>query len=258
MQSDPRKGVWISAGFAALAAAWLLAQPAFGDALFERLSYAVYATDLVAVLVLLAGLAVALLFRRYAAVKSDLMAGRHTIARWTADPASFRSFAAVADARDEGDKRMMLLVVFGFIVVIFGAFAVFDPEVAPFMLTVAAGLMAVMVVAFLLGGRVRRKQLEPRSREMIVGRDGLLVNDVLHVWRTPLSWLVGTRIEPGPPTVLTVTYAFLARYGAQPVDVLLPVPDDALPLARLVEQSLTSPVARAAAGVRAGRRAGKG
>ena len=241
MQSDPQKGVWISVGLAALAAAWLLAQPAFGDTLFERLSYAVYATDLVAVLVLLAGLAVALLLRRYAVVKSDLVAGRHTIARWTVDPVSFRSFAAVADKREAGDKRAMLLVVFGFIVLIFGAFAVFDPEVAPFMLTVAAGLMAVMVAAFLLGERVRKKQLQPRSRQVIVGRDGLLVNDVLHVWRTPLSWLVGTRIEPGSPTVLTVTYAFLARYGAQSVDVVLPVPNEALPMAHLVEQALASP-----------------
>lgn len=219
---------------------WLIAQGLFGDSLFERIGYTLYAGDLIAILVLVAGLAVALLFARYQHVKSDLLAGRNVIAHWQADPKSFEAFAAVADARQGKDALGMLLVVFFFVIVIFGAFALFDPDAAPFMLAVAGGLMAVLVVAYLLGSRGRKKQLEPRSREVIVGKDGLLVNDVLHVWRTPLSWFSGVSIEGGSPALMTVTYAFLARYGVQFVDVMVPVPADAMPLAKKVEQTLNT------------------
>jgi hypothetical protein len=108
------------------------------------------------------------------------------------------------------------------------------------MLSMAAALMGVIALAFLYGNRVRRKQLKPRSGEIIVGTDGLLVNDVLHVWRTPLSWFSGVSIEAGSPALMTITYAFLARYGVQFVDVMVPVPADAMALAQKVEQTLNT------------------
>jgi hypothetical protein len=256
MLTDPRVGLLGSLAVAAVAALWLLAQWPFGDRLFELMSYTQYAVDLLAIFLLIAGLAVALLFQRYQRVKADLLAGRNVIARWRASTAEFAAFATVADARDRADKRGALFLVFGFVVVIFGAFAIFDPEAAPFMLAIAALLMAAIVLAFLCGNRVRKKQLEPRSGEIIVGTDGLLVNEVLHVWRTPLSWFSGTRIELGPPALMTVTYGFLARYGVQYVDVMLPVPEDAMPLARTVEQALGTGRRRRARSQTANRRTG--
>jgi hypothetical protein len=238
MLTDPRVGLWTSIAVAGAAAIWLLAQWVFGEDLFDRMSYALYAVDFIAIFLLLAGLAVMLLFRRYQRVKADLIEGRNVLAKWSTDPATFAAFATVADARDRKDKLGTMLMVFGFIVVIFGAFAVFDPDVAPFMLTMAAALMGIIVLAVLYGNRVRRKQLQPRSGEIIVGTDGLLVNDVLHVWRTPLSWFIGSRIESGPPTLMTITYGFLARYGVQTVDVLLPVPDDQVGVAQQLQHSL--------------------
>ena len=238
MLSDPRRGLQISLILAFAAGLWLGAQWPLGDRFFEMLGYAVYAVDLVAILVLIAGLLVALLFARYLQVKRDLLAGRKVIARWQADPNSFRTFAALADARDDSDKRGVLIVLLGFVVVIFCGFALADQSAAPAMLSVAAVLSLAMVLAYALGRRIRRRQLEPHSREIIVGFDGLLINDVLHVWKTPLSWFVSCRIEPGTPGLMTVTYAFVARYGAQFVDVLLPVPDHAVQLAHQVERSL--------------------
>jgi hypothetical protein len=92
---------------------------------------------------------------------------------------------------------------------------------------VAAAVALAVVLAFLFGNRVRRKQLEPRSGDIIVGTDGVLVNGVLHVWSAFLTWLRGATLEPGPPAILTIDYAFLARYGVQEVGVMLPVPPGA-------------------------------
>ncbi len=235
MLTDPRVGLWGALAAAALSGIWLLIQWPYGDTVFATISYAAYAADLFAIFILLGAGAAALLFWRYTQVKVDLLAGRNVVGRWVVDPAVFRKFADVVDASDAADKRGALLLVLGFIVVIFGAFAVFDPEAASFMVGMAAVVATLIVVAYLWGGRVRRVQLTPRSGTVIVGRDGLLVNDVLHVWRTPLSRLTGVRLESG---ILTVTYGFLSRMGWQSVDVPLPVPPDAVGAAQQVADAL--------------------
>lgn len=255
MLSDPRIGLIVSLLVALLAGGWLMAQGLFSDSLFEGLGYARHAITLLAIFLLLGGVAVALLFRRFHRVRTDLLEGRNVIARWTVDPQSFRAFATVADERDRQDKQGALLMVLGFIVVIFGAFAVFDREAAPAMLSVAAAVGVAVVLAFLFGNRVRRKQLKPRSGDIIVGTDGVLVNGVLHVWGVFLTWLRGATLEPGPPAILTINYAFLTRYGVQEVGVMLPVPADATAAAERAERQLN---AAAGGKARAGPRGGRG
>lgn len=245
MLSDPRIGLAASLIVAVLSAGWLAAQWLMSDALFEALGYAEHAITFLAIFLLLCGIAVALLFARLVRVKADLLAGRNVIARWSVDPQSFRVFAVVAEKREREEKRGALFLVLFFVVVIFGAFALFDLEAAPFMLSIAAAVAVAVVLAFLFGNRVRRKQLEPRSGEIIVGTDGVLVNGVLHVWHAFLTWLRGASLEPGPPAILTIAYAFLARYGMQEVAVMLPVPADAAPQAERAEQQLNN-----AAGIR--------
>jgi hypothetical protein len=203
---------------------WLLGQWVAGDEIRTVLGDAMHAITLLSIFLLIAGLAVALLFLRFWQVRADLLANRGVVARWTVEPDQFRAFSEVASARDRADKRWALLVILGFIVLIFGAFALFDPEVAPAMLAMGAALALLMAIAFLLGQRVQRRQLRPRSREVIVGTRGVMVNDVLHVWSVPLSWLSDVSSDAGPPPTLTITYAYLGRSGPQYVDVMLPLP----------------------------------
>lgn len=238
MRSNPLIGAWISFGVAATAAVWLVLQWVVRDDLFAALGYAMHAITLLAVFALIAGLAVALLFRRFARVRADLLAGRNVIARWTVAAAEFEAFAARAVAADRADKLGALALVVGLVLLIFGAFALFDPEAAPAMLGMAGVIALLMAGAYLLGGRVMRRQLEPASREVIVGTDGLMLNGVLHVWSAMLTWLAGVDLDQGPPATLEVSYAYLARFGPQYVTVMLPVPQSALPLARQVVEQL--------------------
>lgn len=219
---------------AAMALGWLLGQWLAGDAVFAALGYATHAITLLSIFALIAGLAVALLFRRFATVRSDLLAGRNVVARWSVDAEVYTAFAARAIAADRADKRGALLAVLFFVAVIFGLFALFDPEAAPAMLGMAVVVGLLMVAAYLLGGRVMRRQLEPASREVIVGTDGLLVNGVLHVWSAFLTWLADASLTAGPPASLVITYAYLARFGPQFVSVMLPVPPEAVHLAEAV------------------------
>jgi hypothetical protein len=171
-------------------------------------------------------------------VKADLLVGRNVIARWTVDPASFKKFSPVAEARDRAEKRGALYLIFFFVFVIFGGIALMDPEVAFPMLATGAALALIVTIAFWFGNRIRKRHLQLRSGEIIVGTQGLLVNDVLHVWSVFLSWLVGAEIEKGPPPILTITYAFWGRYGPQYVGVMLPIGPGQMALARSVEERL--------------------
>jgi hypothetical protein len=243
MLSDPRIGYFGSLGIAAVALLWLIAQWLASDAIWHALwpflGYGTHAVTLLSIFLLLAAPLVSLLFRRYARVKSDLMAGRDVIARWTVDPKLFQTFGTVAEARDRNEKRGALYVILVFILVIFGLFALYDPEFAPQMLIAGGAIALVMTVAFWLSNRVRKQHLKMRSGEIIVGPQGLLVNDVLHVWATPLSWLSRVDLEQGPPVVMTITYAIVGRSGTQHIGVMLPVPPEATQQAEEVRRRLS-------------------
>lgn len=242
MLSDPRIGFFVSLGIAAVGLLWLLAQwlasEAVWDALWPFLGYGTHAVTLISILLVVAGPLVSLLFRRYAKVKSDLLAGRDVIARWKVDPALFQTVGAVAESRDRAEKRGALYVILVFVGVVFGLFALVDPEIALQMLGAGAVVVLVVAVAFWLGNRVRRRHLQFRSGEIIVGTRGLLVNGVLHVWRVPMSWLSAVDLEQGPPAALSIDYVIAGRYGPQHIGVVLPVPSEAMQLAELVKRRL--------------------
>jgi uncharacterized membrane protein YhdT len=179
-------------------------------------------------------------FARYNRVRRDLLAGRKVLAEWVVDPAVFTRVAAGAERRDQAEKRGALALILGFTAVIFAGFAAFDPEVAPGMLGIGIAFSAAIIAAFLYGIRVRRIQMRFRSDRIIVGRDGLMMNGILHVWAVPLTWLVGAELAERPPATLSVTYAVLGRAGPSLQTVVLPVPEQALARALQAELELNA------------------
>lgn len=257
MRTDPRIGLTISLLICAVAGLWLLAQSFASGTIWEALWPVVgFRTHVLAFLALFALVAcpfIALLFYRYLRVKADLLAGRNVIARWTADPASLEEFSSVTEAYERAEKRRALYVTFFFIVLLF-AVALLDPEVAVPILLAAAALAMVMMIASWFGNRIRKSQSQMPLSEIIIGTEGLFVDDVLHVWSTFVSWLVAAEIEKGPPPVLTITYAFCwGRYGPQSVSVIIPIGPDNWDLAVAVEQRLQQALYKRSASARRGR-----
>lgn len=241
MLSDPRIGFYASLAVAGLGALWFVALCIAGDAIWERLHDLEHVITFVSIIAIAAGLAVSLLFRRYAGVKADLLAGRNVLARWTVDPAEFAKFSPQADARDRAEKTGALIFILVLMALAFGVVSLWDMEAAPMMLSIGGGVAVIIILAFLWSNRIRRIHLTFRTGEVIVGRRGLLVNGVLHAWGGFLSWLSGATLEKGPPAILTVTYGYLARYGPQYVSVSLPVPQDRMALAAEAAEALNHP-----------------
>lgn len=246
MVTDPRVGLTVALGISVAAAAWLVIQFVFDAELAATLGMNQHFVTYLAIVVLLSSLAAVLVFAQFHRVRSDLMAGRNVLAAWTVDSASFTRAAILSERRDHAEKRGALLLILVFTALIFSGFAIFDPEAAPGMLGIGVAFSLVVLIAFLYGRRVARIQMRFRSGRVVVGRDGLTMNGILHVWTAPLTWLVGSDLADRPPATLAVTYAILGRFGPQLQTILLPVPDEALPVAR-----------RAALELNAARRAGK-
>jgi hypothetical protein len=232
MLSDPRIGLGVSLAIAALAAMWLAAQFIIGDELAGAIGMGRHAITFVAIFALASALAAALMFAQFNRVRMDLLAGRKVLAEWTVDPAAFTRAATAAERKDHTEKRGALILILVFTAVIFAGFAAFDPEAAPGMLGGGMAFSVVIIMAFLYGTRVRRIQMLFRSDRIVVGRGGLMVNGILHVWAVPLTWLVGAELADRPPATLSVTYAVLGRFGPNLQTVVLPVPEQALALAQ--------------------------
>lgn len=237
MLGDPGKAAMISLAFVLAALMWFAALWLADEEIFSSLGYAMHAITLLAIFTLLAATAVTGLFWRFAAVKSELLAGRRVIARWRVDRKAFSGFAPVARDLDRAEKRQALFLVWFFLLAIFGGFALYDRDAAPVLLGVGAATAAAMGLAFLAGQRISARHLEFRSGEVIVGERGLLFNDVLHVWSVPLSWLAGAELGPDG---LAVAYAYFSRMGPQYVTVLLPAPEEAAEAAQRAQRGLAA------------------
>jgi hypothetical protein len=237
MRIDPRIGFTVSLLIFGAGALWLLTQwlafDAIRDPPWPILGFRSHVITFLALFAVIACTSAALLFYRYLSVKADLLAGRNVIARWTVNPACVEEFSRIAGARARAEKRRALYVMLLLSVLLFGAMALIHPEVAlPILVAVA---LALLLLALEVGDRKTRFQTS--SAKTVVGTEGVLVNDALHVWNTPLSWLVGAEIEKGPPPVLRITYAFCC-YGFQFVRVVVPLGPDHLDLALAVVQRL--------------------
>lgn len=223
MLSDPRTGRAVSLAVCLLGLAWLFGQAVAADAIFAVMSYAMHATTLLAIFALLAGAASAWLFARFVQVREDLLAGRRVVATWDVDAGTFTRFAPGVLADDRRDKRQALVAVWVLIAVVFGAFGLYDPDAALPMAAIGAAVAVLLGGAMVLGGRVTRAHWRFRTGRVILGTDGLLFNDVLHVWGLPGSRLVGVVLAKDPPALL-ITYRFWTRLGPQTVTVPLPIP----------------------------------
>lgn len=238
MRGDPRKGVIVSLLIAGAAGLWVLVAALAGDAMHDAIGGIMFPITFLAIFAAVSALGVAALFWRYLRVRSDLLAGRNVIAQWHLDEADLDAARPTALTADRRAKRGALVTILVFVALIFGAFAVFDPDAAPIMLAVAGFVVLSVVLAYWLGNRATQRQWQMASGEVIVGRDGLLFNGTLHIWSTMMSGKVRAGFDEGPPPLLAVRYSYVTRAGMQPVTVILPVPTDAIELARSVPAKL--------------------
>lgn len=244
MRSDPRRARFVASLVAVVFGGWFLALFVAGDALFDLFGTNMHAITFLCLFAEVVALVTVAVLSRWARVRGDLLAGRDVVGSWTIDRATFAAAMPGVVEADRRDKRQVLLVIWGFLAVIFGAFALFDPSVAVPMLATAAGVAAVTGLAFLVSTRRDATRAEFHDGRVILGRRGLLVDGELHVWSLPpIGWLETAILREGRG-LLDVVYGWWSRYGWQSVTVSVPVPTSALEEARRAVAELGGRVAR--------------
>ena len=239
MASDPRRGLFAALAVMAICAAWFVTLALNEAPIRDALGMNRHAITFTAITLLVFAAAAAFVFARFAAVRDELLAGRRVLGRWHVDPRTWNAVAPKVLAADDREKRSAMTVVLLFLVLVFGLFALVDPESAIGMLSIAFLVSAAVVVAHVVGRRVEKAHWRYRDGEVIVGERGVMTNGVLHVWGLPLNRLRGAALGGHPP-VLTVAYAWLGRYGWQEAAVDLPVPRDAEQVAERSRDALTT------------------
>lgn len=220
MTADPRVLLAIALITLVVAGLWLISAWVFADWLHQSIGDLSFVLTLVALLAFFSAIVVSFIFYKLHVVKRDLSSGRNVIARWRISSADLDAFRKVALTEDDQEKRQALFTMFAFILVIFGAIAAFDQRVAAPMMITAVSLMLVLSIAYAVGKRITTSHLTMRSGEVIIGKEGVLVNDVLHVWAVPLSRLSDAGLAND---VMYVDYAYWGRSGPQCVTIRLPV-----------------------------------
>jgi len=242
--ADPRRGLTIAVAVIVACVGWFVGAVLFEAPLAERLGMNRHAITFAAIVGGTFAVAAGLVFARFSAVREELLEGRRVLGRWQVDR---ETWAAVCDrtcSEDARDKRAALGFMLLAIVVCFGVFALIDKEAAAFMIGIGVGSASLIATAFLIGERVRTRQWQFRTGEVIVGERGLMADGVLHVWALPFNRLTEARFQPRPPALI-VAYGWLGRAGWQEATVVLPVPADLTELARAVGCALAFRSSRA-------------
>ena len=185
----------------------------------------------VSIVVAASSAVIALVFRRFARIRGELMAGR-TLARWRVTKQEWEAFARKDEPATRADQRATLGLILLFALAIPAAMALGGGE-PKLLAAIALGVGAIGCLGYGLGRRQAKAVARYRDGVVALGRDGMLVNGAFHSWRTVGGRIVGARIETDEkPAALTLVYAYWMRSGEHHVTVRAPIPPSALAQAR--------------------------
>jgi hypothetical protein len=242
-QNKEKTGVWIGA-LIALAGLALMFLPGLFGVDMMNLGYALAFFGL---FLLITGLITALIFRARARTMEQLLAGEEVLAHWTYQEFEGQHQVETEYKRlTERNRSLYLVMVFWF-VLIGGAFVVADyvrtEEFNGLFIGLFFGCMLLLGAVAFLAPILWRRGAAQASRQVIISRNAVVMNDALHSWKGPLEQLVGVEYRQdldAPALVFSIRYLSRIEPVTGSIEtVIVPVPPGKQEAARRVLSSLS-------------------
>ena len=241
VQNNEKTGVWIGA-LIALAGLALMFLPGLLGVDMMNLGYALAFLGL---FLLITGLITALLFWARARTMDRLLAGQEVLACWTYQEFEGQQQVETEYKRvTERNRGLYLVMVFWFVLIggIFvGVDYVRNEEFNGLFIGLFFGCMLLLGAVAFLAPILWRRGASKASRQVIISRNGVVMNDALHSWKGPLEQLVGVEYSQdpdGPALVFSIRYPSRIEPTGSTETVIVPVPPGEQEAARRVVSSL--------------------
>lgn len=196
-----------------------------------------FAVSTVSLFFAISSLIVAIIYFQLAQKFKKITSGDNLVAHWKYEGEEWLKFTE-KEYKYEKSKNKTLLLIIGIIaLVIFAAFALFDPETWRFMFMVLLGLMALLAIfAFLvpwLNYRARKKS----SYQLYLSRNGAYVGGSFHIWG-----FLGSRLENAAfnekEMQIILDYSYPTNTGRSNETVHIPVPTSKIDTAKEAVEKL--------------------
>lgn len=246
VQNSEKTGVRIGALIALAGLALMVLPSLFG---VDMMSLG-YALGFFGLFLLISGLITALIFRARVRAMDRLLAGDKVLAHWTYQEFEGQQQVETEYKRlTERNRSLYLVMVFWF-VLIGGVFVVADyvrnEEVNGLFIGLMLGCLLIVSIAAFLAPILWRRGASKASRQVIISRNGVVMNDALHSWKGPLERLAGVeyRQDPdGPALVFSIRYfSRIEPVTGSLETVVVPVPPGEQEAARRVVSTLSPTV----------------
>lgn len=218
--STGERGSWV---FAAIGAT-MVALPFVAEDALKPMGDARFAMMMVGAVIALSAPFIALLYRSRNRVRRQLLAGAGLLVHWTYSEAEWRAFAGEETARQSSGKRTLLLVTAGIMIVVTVGFIALDRQAG---LAVGAVLFVVWILCwFAARASVRAKACAQvgGAPEVRIGKDGLLIGNELHIWRSWGNRLEGCALIEGQPRLIEISYSIQGKNSRHIETVRAPIP----------------------------------
>ncbi len=192
-------------------------------------SYDFYWMILVGLLLVLAFLICFFIFLGQARRLGRMFRGEELLAHWIFGSEE-QDRKAEAEFREKKVMHRILLGIIAFFFVLFGVlFAVFgfdEPEDALGFLAAMAGIFALIATVALITPYTSYKRMRKSVPEVYLGLYSAWVMGEYTQWKAPMTRITGVSLKNGDAgIVIEVGYSILQRYGWQPHECRIPVPD---------------------------------
>ncbi|MBU1196624.1 MAG: hypothetical protein KKE62_10795 [Proteobacteria bacterium] len=174
-----------------------------------------------------------------------LINGKQLIAHWTFDPEQWRIFTEKEYSTEKNEKRLMLVVISGIILLVGGIFwLIMRDKAAGIVFLVLLGVIAIIAfVAVIVPWLTYRRNLK-QTGDIYIGKNCLYLNGAIHTWSFAGARLEDAKLVLKPSPLINITYTYWTSAGRnfyfyrQAATVRVPVPEGKREEARAVVNQL--------------------